>query len=136
MSAWRRIKRKGQEAKMGNQSSVCRLGHSHRSKLEAAVCVILQLRERAGEIVFVQVEAHVTLVEILGERPIVYIPDFKCMDTVRKEFFWVEAKGYETPEWRLKRKLWMAFGPGRLEVWKGNHVNPTLHETIEPRRIA
>jgi hypothetical protein len=36
-----------------------------------------------------------------------------------KEFVWAEAKGFETDPWKMK-KLWKHYGPGKLEIYKGN----------------
>lgn len=113
--------------KYGNKTSTCTLGHSHRSKLEGAVCQIIQLRQRAGELVLEQVEDHVylTLARIL------YIPDFRVRD--EKGEFWIEAKGYANDVWPIKKRLWKFYGPGRLEIWKGSHLRPYLDETVVPQ---
>lgn len=128
--AWNRFpKKKGQDAKMGNERSTCALGHSHRSKLESAVCQILQLRQKAGELEIVQVEDHV----YLTDARIGYVPDFKCRYP-SGEIFWVEAKGFENDRWPMKKKLWKFYGPGALEIWKGTWRKPTLVETVIPRQ--
>lgn len=115
--------------KFSNQKTQCSLGHAHRSKLESAVCGIYQLREKAREIVFVASESHV----YLTEARILYIPDFELRDAVTGNSFWGEAKGYETPEWRIKRRLWEFYGPGPLEIWKGSASYPKLVETLVPK---
>lgn len=114
-------------AKYGNTSSLCTLGHSHRSKLESSVCGILALRQKAGELELVQVDDHV----YLSRARILYVSDFKCKDSKTGDFFHVEAKGFETPEWKIKKRLWKYYGPGILEIWMGSR-NPTLVETIYP----
>ena len=119
---------RGQDFKFKNQRSTCELGHSHRSQLEASVCQILQLREKAGELKIVQVEDHV----YLSKARIGYIPDFKCQYTSTSEYFWVEAKGFANDRWPIKKKLWKFYGPGSLEIWMGKHTNPQLVETIIP----
>lgn len=126
---WNHAKKRDQNSKMGNTPSVCTLGHSHRSKLEGAVCQMLQLREKAGELEIVQAEDHVylTLARVL------YVPDFKCRDTKTGEFIWIEAKGFASDRWPTIRKLWKVYGPGVLEIWKGTYRNPMLTETIIPR---
>lgn len=121
-------RRKGQTKKIGNTPSRCSLGHSHRSKLESAVCAILQLRERGGELKLVQTEDHI----YLTRARIGYIPDFKCIDLKTGLYFWVEAKGYPNDRWPMKKKLWKFYGPGRLEIWTGTHQRPQLSETIVP----
>jgi len=113
--------------KYSNKSSLCAEGHSHRSKLESAVCQLLSLRKRAKEIISFEAESTVKLTRA-GIR---YIADFRCL-TPGGDALFVEAKGVETPEWRLKLKLWRFYGPGPLEIWKGTHLRPYLHETVIP----
>ena len=107
---------------------VSHAGYSFASKLEAAVFDILKLRECAGEIKDIQCQAHVKLTQ----AKIVYIPDFKFTDVKSGEECYAEAKGLETSDYRIKRRLWMYYGPATLEIWKGNHARPFLHETIVP----
>lgn len=113
---------------MGNQKSNCTLGHSHRSKLESAVCQVLQFREKAGELKLLQVEDHILL-----SGWYTYIPDFKCLDLVTGESFWVEAKGYADIRWPSTKKGWKHSGPGKLEIWMGTYSNPQLIEIIIPK---
>jgi len=118
--------------KYGNEASLCAKGHSHRSKLESAVCWIYQMREKAKEIVFVQAEPHI----YLTAARILYVPDFELLDVKTNQPLYGEAKGFETPEWRLKRRLWQHYGPGPLEVWAGTHARPFLKETISVKGSA
>lgn len=122
-------RKRGQDAKMGNTRSLCALGHSHRSKLESSVCQIIQLREKAGELKLLQVEDHVHLTD----AAILYIPDFKVQDIASGEVFWIEAKGFADQKWPLKKKLWKFYGPGNLEIWKGDYRRPVLDEVVTPR---
>lgn len=101
-------------------------GYSFASKLEAAVYGILKLRERAGELRVIRTQARVSLTD----AGIVYMPDFECED--ENGIFYCEAKGMETPEWRIKLKLWRFYGPGRLEIWKGSAAKPFLDEIVTP----
>ena len=127
MTFWK-SRRTGQSKKMG-QTKVSLDGYSFASKLEASVYGILKLREKAGEIKILQVQDHIYLtIARIG-----YIPDFKCLDLKTNEEFHVEAKGYPNDTWPLKKKLWKFYGPGRLEIWTGSHVNPALTEVITPR---
>lgn len=127
---FRSTKGTGQTKKFGNTLSVCQLGHSHRSKLEGAVCQILQLRVKAKEIEILQVEDHI----YLTDARIGYVPDFKCRYVETGEVFWVEAKGYANDRWPTIKKLYKFYGPGCLEIWTGNHRNPVLSETIIPKK--
>lgn len=120
---------KKKESKFRNVESLCALGHSHASKLEGAVCAMLQLRQRAGEIEIIQIQDYVKLT--LAE--IVYIPDFKCMDLKNKSFFWAEAKGsFVSERWPTIKKLWKFYGPGKLEIWGGSYSRLNVIEEIVP----
>lgn len=103
-------------------------GHNFASQLEAAVFQILKLREQAGEIKDIQHQDHV----YLTEARICYIPDFKFFDVKYDEYSWAEAKGFETPEWKIKLKLWRHYGPGRLYVYKGSAKRVNLHQEVVP----
>lgn len=100
------------------------------SKLEAAVHATLQLLERAGEIKSIQIQDHVRL----SKAEILYIPDFR-VELPDGAVEWHEAKGFETPEWKIKKRLWKAYGPGPLTVWKGSHAKPYIHERIVPDAV-
>lgn len=104
-------------------------GYSFASKLESAVYTVLKSRQNAGELEIVQVQDHV----YLTRARIHYIPDFKCKCLKTGEFFWVEAKGYANDVWPTKKKLWKFYGPGKLEIWKGDFRRPFLDEEIIPQ---
>lgn len=98
------------------------------SKLEAAVYDQLVLRMKAGEISRIECQDVVDLG--LGIK---WKIDFKCKKP-NGEAFWVEAKGYETREYRMKLKMWKCGGgKGVLEIYKGTHLRPVLVETVTPR---
>jgi hypothetical protein len=101
-------------------------GHTFDSKFEASVYQVLKFREKANEIQVLQVHASV----FLSKARIEYKPDFVCLDMQTDQQFFVEAKGFETPQWRLKLKLWKAYGPGKLEIWKGDYRRPFLFKTV------
>jgi hypothetical protein len=115
----------------GNKLASCHYGHSHVSKLEAAVCQLIHFREKAGELKLLQVQDHIAL----SAAKIGYIPDFKCEDALTKSPFWLEAKGFANDRWPILKKLWKAYGPGKLEVWGGTYLRPTLMETIIPEHM-
>lgn len=112
-----------------NKYSSTKIEHSGRSfasKLEAAVYDILYLRMKAGE--FSEIQQQDTV--YLTDAKIAYKPDYKCIKSDGIAF-WVEPKGFETPEWRIKRRLWMHYGPGDLEVWMGSYTKPFLKEILK-----
>lgn len=104
-------------------------GYSFQSKGEAKLFELLKLRELAGEISDIQVQDHV----YLTRARILYIPDFKFFDHGLGDFSWAEFKGIELPQYRIKRRLWMHYGPGILTVWKENRQGLFVHETIKPK---
>ena len=107
-----------------------RLGYSFSSGLEAAVFSLLKDDELAGNSKVEKVQDRV----LLTDAKIAYIADFKCSDPKTGEIYWVEAKGYETPSWRIKLRLWKFYGPGKLLIYKGTKIRPVLSETVIPVR--
>lgn len=105
-------------------------GQSFASGLERAVYQQLELREKAGEIsdLRCQVQVH------LSEAAILLKPDFAFIDVATGEQHYAEAKGFETPQWRIKLKLWRVYGPGPLEIWKGTARQPVLDEVVKPSK--
>lgn len=87
-------------------------GRSFDSKGEANHFYELTLRERAGEIRDIKTQEHI----YLSPARIDYICDFSFVDCKTGAREWAEYKGFETPEWRLKRRLWGHFGPGKLTI--------------------
>lgn len=105
-------------------------GRSFASKLEAGLYDQLKLMELAGEIKDIKCQVRVELTD----ARIVMIPDFKYFCNRINEEVYAEAKGVETSDYRIKRKLWTVYGPGRLEVYKGSAKKLILIETIVPKR--
>lgn len=129
MSAWPRSGRKYGEKRVEYA------GFSFSSKLEREVFCQLQLRQYAGEIKEIQPQVHVKVCgpeghECKHSEKVELVVDFKCT-LVDGSVLYVEAKGFETPEYRIKRRLWIHNKIGKLEIWKGYHTRPILHEVIE-----
>ena len=99
------------------------------SKFEALIYQQLLLQQRAG--IYTEIKCQDTL--HLTDARIIYKPDFKCTKP-DGTFEWIEAKGFETPEWRLKLKLWKHYGPGPLVVYKGSTSKGFTIETITPKQ--
>lgn len=115
----------------GNKFKAKRVAYgdfSFASQLEAAVYQILLDREKRGLCTFLQAQPSVALTR----ARILYKPDFVITEP-SGEVVYVEAKGVETASWRIKRKLWLFYGPGKLEIWKGTHKKPFLYETLVPK---
>lgn len=104
-------------------------GYSFASKLEAALYVQSKLEQSAGEIVIEKLQDHV----YLSDARILYIPDMRVYDKRRGCQVWREAKGFENERWPIIKKLWGAYGPGPLEIYKGTYARLRLAETINPR---
>lgn len=96
------------------------------SKLERSVYEHYWLLENTGAISDLVCQAEVRLTK----AGIIYKPDFTFFDNERGMQIWGEAKGIETQAWRIKRKLWMYYGPGPLQIWMGKHQRPFLKEEI------
>ena len=105
-------------------------GHTFASKLEASVYHRLKISLLAGEIKILSLQPRVHLTE----AKILYVPDFKCLDLRTNEIFFVEAKGFETRDWKIKKRLWTKYGPGPLHIWNGNHARPTLAQILHTNR--
>ena len=105
------------------------LNYSFASHGEYECFAHLKLLEKAGEISVDKVQDNV----YLTKARIHYKPDFKCTHLKTNEPFWVEFKGFETPTWRIKRKLWLHYGPGPLEIYKKGNNGVKLTETLTPK---
>lgn len=104
-------------------------GRRYDSKAESIVSNQLQLEQRAGEISGLEFQVQVELTD----AKIIYKPDFKY---VRKSVVtYGECKGFETAEWRIKRKLWQYYGPGPLEVYNVVNGRVILKEIINPKIV-
>lgn len=103
------------------------------SKLEESVYNMLLLRERAGEIRDIR-RQHALRFPCGPAWKI----DFSFVDCATGETVYCEAKGAEMETYRLKKNMFSGCpvleGAGKLEVWKGDHKQPKLTETIHPKR--
>lgn len=98
------------------------------SKLEAAVVQILRFREKAGQIFDVRLQHAVELTDakIRCKIDASYLID-EAMPRI-----YVEAKGVVTERWAIIEKLWPHYGPGPLELWKGDFRGPKMVDLIKP----
>lgn len=110
---------------------VSHAGYSFGSKLEASVYDLLLLDKVAGVIATIQCQASV----YLTDARILYKPDFKITNVDGKEWY-CEAKGFETPVWAIKLRLWRFYGPGELHVYKGSAARPYLDEIVKSKGAA
>jgi hypothetical protein len=102
------------------------------SKLEASVFTLLQIHKRGGLIKDIRQQ----IVVKLSEAEINYKVDFCYTRIDNEEVIYVEAKGYPTDTWNLKKRLWKFYGPGILEIYTGSFRRPTLSETVVPKNYT
>lgn len=95
------------------------------SKLEQSVYRILQFKQKAGLIKNLRCQHSVSLTRAgIGCKV-----DFSFEEKGKLAF--AEAKGCETDRWRIIRKLWPFYAPGRLYIYKGHYLKPQLAEIVE-----
>jgi hypothetical protein len=84
------------------------------SKLEAELYMNFKFMEKAKLIEIIKMQENVKLTR----ASIILRVDFTIKDLKTNEITWDEAKGEETTDYRIKRKLWLYYGPGKLNVWE------------------
>lgn len=104
-------------------------GHWFDSKLEAALYHRLALEERGGRIRDLKSQPGTIF---LGPARTQYRPDFSYTNCATEKTEWAEAKGFKTPAWRIKLKLWRTVGPGPLSIWEGSAAHLKLVEIVIP----
>lgn len=100
------------------------------SKLEKAVYDMLFSWEKLGLISDLKRQQTVVLQEGPKDQRITWRVDFSFLNEKGERVF-LEAKGIETQDYKIKKKLWKKNPPARLEIWKGNYKKPKLVEVIE-----
>jgi hypothetical protein len=104
-------------------------GRSFASKGERDCYNYLKLLEQKGEIDTIECQVSV----MLTKANVKMIPDFRFWDHALSEQVYGEYKGFETPEWNIKKRLWRIYGPGRLRIYKGYGLRIELVEEIIPK---
>lgn len=128
MTAWQSRPKKKKYFSNETMKSSLTDGRSFSSQLERTTYLWLKAKEQNGELT---IEACQDSVHLSAAR-ILYRPDFRVRDSLTGEVYWVEAKGFETTDWRIKRRLWISYGPGRLEIVKGSGTRISVYETLTP----
>lgn len=116
-------------SKYGNKK-VEHAGRSFASKLEASGFDMIQNRK---DIKLRRQQAHIKL----SKADILYIADFECDDltsNIQDALRYIETKGFETPEWKLKKRLYRIYGKWPLEIWIRKGKGIFLDEIIYPQR--
>ena len=80
------------------------------SKAEAEYYFELKLRERAGQIKILEIQPAV----YMTDARILYRADFLIEEDGVKKY--IDVKGVETPVFKLKKKLWVYYGMGILQI--------------------
>lgn len=101
-------------------------GRSFASSAEARRGDQLKMMEMAGAISDLGFQPAV----VLSAAGIVYRPDFSY--TENGQAIWEDVKGAETPVFRLKAKLWEAYGPGPLRIVKVERKWFRVERTVVP----
>ena len=96
-------------AKYGNTKMAID-GITFDSKAEASRYAELKILERAGQITGLELQPKFTVLDkyTIGgrkERAVIYIPDFKYTDTKTGVEVVEDVKGFETKDFKIKRKL-------------------------------
>lgn len=125
--AWNQFQKK---KKYGNTKVKDPDGRSYDSGLEREVFRYLEGLEKLGEIKDL---CHHGFTVYLTEAEIGFRPDYKWHSNIRNCVEYGEAKGFETPDYAIKKRLWKVYGPGPLFIWKGSKTNFKIHETIHPK---
>lgn len=87
-------------------------GYWYDSIAEKDYAEILLALEKSGAISNIRRQEMIKL----SAANIGYKPDFSYTEAGRR--IYVDVKGFETPEFRLKARLWRAYGPGPLRIVK------------------
>jgi hypothetical protein len=101
------------------------------SKAEADCWTLLRLKYRNTGIRIERNRQNVKLVP--GKPGISMRPDFVAKYANDQVAEYLEYKGAETAVYKIKKKLWAAFGPAPLRVWKTEGKTITETETIWPQ---
>lgn len=100
------------KSKYRNVKTVDAAGNKFDSKMEAEYHKLLLMRERAGEIMTLQLQPKYTLQEKQpGMRAITYVADFVFIEIATGQRVVVDVKGAITQAFAMKRKMFLARYP-------------------------
>lgn len=106
-----------------------RTGRSYPSKAECQRAEELHLLERGHAISELQEQPKVSLVAGITWRL-----DFAYLEQGQR--FYEDVKGYETPDFKLKCRLWAAFGPAPLRIITRGKLVKTITPTEATKELA
>lgn len=110
----RKLMTKGKRSKFGNRKTVFN-GITFDSAVEARRYRVLQMLLDAGDITDLKLQPSYRL-EAHGAPICTYRADFAYRDAVSGEDITEDVKGFQTPEFKLKRKLFEAQYRRRLRL--------------------
>ena len=87
-------------------------GHKFNSVAEAECYLMLKLLERNGQIKIIELQPKV----YMTNARILFILDFLIEQNGEK--IYIEFKGFETPVYKIKKRLWRHYGKGLLRILK------------------
>lgn len=105
-------------------------GHTFDSKLEASVWALLKQDMAAGKITTIERQPRIAL----SKAEIGFRPDFRVTYPDGTTAL-VEAKGKETKDYRIKLRLFVAYGAERLRIFKGSARRPAEVECVVPKAL-
>ncbi len=88
------------------------------SKAEAKYYGDLKQRERAGEVHGVEMQRRFALLGADGTLMATYVADFCFWDSIEDRFRCIDVKGFETKEFKIKRKMMKGLLGINVEVVK------------------
>lgn len=84
---------------------------------------------KAGEITELKLQVPV----YLTDAKIMSRVDFQFVNCKTGQIEYAEAKGFQTDVWRIKRRLWLSYGPAICTIWVGNYKKPYIGEVLIPK---
>lgn len=111
-----------------NARKVALAGYSFDSMAEADTFLMLKEKEKLGQLKVTGVQVSIYLTEAMVH----YKADFQC-ESPTGELFYVEHKGFKTPSWRIKLRLYRVYGPAPLEIYEKMGRRLILVETVVPK---
>jgi len=85
-------------------------GRAYHSALEANLNNLLMARENAGEIKILKRQQRIYF-SFSGIKICEYWPDFTIYDNALNSVFWLEAKGFPTREYEIKKSFGKSAAP-------------------------
>lgn len=120
---------RGRDSKYGAKRTVTADGISFASRLEACRWGELLLLQSAGVISGLRRQVRVKL----SRAGIGYVPDFTY--TENGVVVHEDTKGFATPEFSIKKRLWKAYGPGPLRIVKRVSGRLVMVEEVVPEPV-